>query len=51
MNGSHGVTVQDLFAFLVAYFEQSPLADLNASGTVTTQDMFDYLTAYFLPCP
>ncbi len=51
MNGSDGVTVQDLFAFLVAYFAQSPLADFNVSGTVTTQDMFDYLTAYFLPCP
>ncbi len=50
-NGSGGVTVQDLFDYLVQYFNGGPLADFNNSGTVTVQDVFDYLTCYFAGCP
>lgn len=49
-NQSGGVTVQDLFDYLTAYFTADPFADINASGTITVQDLFDYLTAYFEGC-
>jgi hypothetical protein len=44
-----GVTVQDIFDFLSAYFTGNPLADFNGGG-VTVQDIFDYLTGYFSGC-
>jgi len=44
------VTVQDLFDFLVAYFQADPRADLDGSGTVGMQDLFDYLIAFLTPC-
>lgn len=44
------VTVQDIFEFLAAYFQNTPSADFNASGEITVQDVFDYLTAYFAAC-
>jgi hypothetical protein len=50
-NGSGGVTVQDIFDFLAAYFGNDPRADINDSGDVTVQDIFDYLSAYFTGCP
>lgn len=50
-NQSGGVTVQDLFDFLAAYFGGSLLVDINGSGTVSVQDLFDFLTAYFEGCP
>jgi hypothetical protein len=49
-NAVDGLTVQDLFDFLAAYFLQDPAADINASGAVSVQDIFDYLTAYFTGC-
>jgi hypothetical protein len=50
-NNSGGVTVQDIFDFLAAYFGNDPTADVNASGGVTVQDIFDFLAAYFAGCP
>lgn len=50
-NGEGGVTVQDIFDFLAAYFGNDPRADVNDSGDVTVQDIFDYLSAYFTGCP
>jgi hypothetical protein len=50
-NQSGGVTVQDIFDFLAAYFSSAPAADFNHSGTVTVQDIFDFLAAYFTACP
>jgi hypothetical protein len=44
------VSVQDIFDFLAAYFQQSVNADTNRSGEVTVQDIFDYLGAYFIGC-
>ncbi len=49
-NRSGTVTVQDIFDFLAAYFNNSASADINASGTVTVQDIFDFLGAYFSNC-
>jgi hypothetical protein len=45
-----GVTVQDIFDFLSAYFTQNSLADINGVGGVTVQDIFDFLSAYFGGC-
>jgi PKD repeat protein len=45
-----GLTVQDLFDFLSAWFTQAPSADFNSDQTVSLQDLFDYLTAYFTGC-
>ncbi len=49
-NGQNGVTVQDIFDFLSAYFAGSTNADFNHSGGVTVQDIFDFLGAYFVGC-
>ncbi len=49
-NCSGGVTVQDIFDFLAAYFVSDPTADVNGIGGVTVQDIFDYLTTYFVGC-
>jgi hypothetical protein len=46
-----GVTVQDIFDFLSAYFSNGPGADFNGVGGITVQDIFDFLSAYFTGCP
>lgn len=46
-NCTGGVTVQDLFDFLAAYFTGTPASDINGSGGITVQDLFDFLAAYF----
>lgn len=50
-NDSGSVTVQDIFDFLTAYFNNELAADFNNSGGVTVQDIFDFLSAYFAGCP
>ncbi|MCC6320679.1 MAG: matrixin family metalloprotease [Phycisphaerales bacterium] len=49
-NGQSGVTVQDIFDFLTAYFSADPSADVNQSEDVTVQDIFDFLALYFGGC-
>lgn len=49
-NGVDGVTIQDLFDFVEAYFDQSPRGDFNLNNTVSVQDIFDFLGAYFSGC-
>ncbi|MFN7021583.1 MAG: FG-GAP-like repeat-containing protein [Phycisphaerales bacterium] len=49
-NGEGGLSVQDIFDFLTAYFAADPATDFNGSGSVTVQDVFDFLTGYFDPC-
>ena len=49
-NQAGGVTVQDIFDFLAAYFAANPSADFNHNGSVTVQDVFDFLYAYFTGC-
>jgi hypothetical protein len=46
-----GVSVQDIFDFLGAYFSNDARADINGVGGVTVQDIFDFLAAYFTGCP
>jgi hypothetical protein len=48
-NGENGVTVQDIFDFLEAYFGGDPDADLNGNG-LGVQDIFDFLAMYFAGC-
>jgi hypothetical protein len=49
-NGVGGVTVQDIFDFLSAFFANDLRADFNHSGSVSVQDVFDFLAAYFAGC-
>lgn len=49
-NNDGGVSVQDIFEFLSAYFSASPAADVNHADGVTLQDIFDFLVAYFAGC-
>ncbi len=46
-----GLTVQDIFDFLAAWFSVSPQADFNHTGGVSVQDIFDFLGAWFAGCP
>ncbi len=49
-NGIGGLTVQDIFDFLNAWFAGSTSADFNHVGWLTVQDIFDFLTAWFAAC-
>lgn len=44
-----GLSVQDIFDFLGAYFANDPRADLNSDG-ISVQDIFDFLACYFAGC-
>jgi hypothetical protein len=49
-NKTGGVTVQDIFDFLGAWFGGSPFANTGgngASGTLSVQNIFDFLSAWF----
>jgi hypothetical protein len=45
-----GLSVQDIFDFLAAFFAGEFNADFNHSMTITVQDIFDFLAAYFVGC-
>jgi PKD repeat protein/glucose/arabinose dehydrogenase len=49
-NNDGSVTVPDIFAFLSAWFAQSPAADFNDDLVVTVPDIFAYLAAWFAGC-
>jgi hypothetical protein len=49
-NGTGGLSVQDIFDFLAAYFAGLFTADFNHSMSITVQDIFDFLAAYFAGC-
>ncbi len=49
-NGVSGVTVQDLFDFLAAYFAGSLDADATRDNSVTVQDLFAFLNVWFAGC-
>jgi len=46
-NRADGLTLQDVFDYLRAYFQGSPLADFNLSGGISVQDILDFLACYF----
>jgi hypothetical protein len=49
-NGSGSVTIQDVFDFLAAFFDNQASADVNLSGDLTVQDVFDFLALFFAGC-
>lgn len=49
-DGQDGVTVQDIFAFLSAWFDGGHGADFNGQDGITVQDIFDFLSAWFVGC-
>ena len=44
-----GITVQDIFDFLSAWFAKNPIANItsNGAGAPTVQSIFDFLSAWF----
>lgn len=50
INANSGVTVQDVFDFLNAWFNGLPEGDFNGQGGATVQDVFDFLSAWFAGC-
>jgi hypothetical protein len=50
-NCAGGVTVQDIFDFLIAYFGSDARADFSRDGLIGVQDIFDFLAGYFAGCP
>ncbi len=49
-NHQDGVTSQDFFDFLDAFFKGASSADVNRDGSVNSQDFFDFLDAFFAGC-
>jgi glycerophosphoryl diester phosphodiesterase len=49
-DGVPGLTVQDIFAFLSAWFAGEPRADIDTVGGLTVQDIFRFLAAWFEGC-
>jgi hypothetical protein len=43
-------TIDDIFAFLDAWFAHDPRADVNMDGLSNVQDIFDFLTTWFAGC-
>ena len=50
-NCSGGLSVQDIFDVLAAWFAGSPTANFNTVNGITVQDIFDFLSAWFAGCP
>jgi hypothetical protein len=49
-NGVDGLTVQDIFDFLNAWFAGDSATDVNNADGVTVQDIFDFLNIWFAGC-
>lgn len=49
-NDIGGVTVQDIFDFLDAWFSMASVADFNYSGIISVEDIFDFLDSWFQGC-
>lgn len=49
-NQTGGVSVQDIFDFLTAWFAGAPASDVNGVGGITVQDIFDFLGFWFAGC-
>jgi hypothetical protein len=50
-DGMGGVSVQDIFAFLNAWFAGDPRADFDGMGGIAVADIFAFLNAWFIGCP
>ncbi len=51
INGVNGITVQDIFDFLSAWFAGTPIGDFDGSGANTVSVIFAFLSAWFAGCP
>jgi hypothetical protein len=49
-NQSGGLSVQDIFDSLNAWFSGDPRADFSRVNGITVQDIFDFLNAWFGGC-
>ena len=49
-NGFDGVTIDDLFLYLNAWFTGNPLADIDGVGGVAIDDLFLFLNGWFVGC-
>jgi hypothetical protein len=49
-NHASGLSVQDIFDFLNAWFAGNVQADFNGDGSLAVQDIFDFLNAWFAGC-
>ncbi len=49
-NGTGGLSVQDIFDFLAAWFAGQATADFNGTNGLNVQDIFDFLSAWFAGC-
>lgn len=49
-NHSGQVGVEDIVAFLSAWFASDPIADMNDSGEIDAADVFDYVSQWFAGC-
>lgn len=49
-NGVGGLSVQDIFDFLAAWFAGDARANFNGTGGISVQDIFDFLAAWFAGC-
>lgn len=46
-----GLSVNDIFSFINAWFNQDSRADFNGTDGLSVQDIFDFLGAWFAGCP
>ena len=49
-DGTIGLTVQDIFAFLDAWFAGDPRTDFDGTGGIAVADIFAFLSAWFAGC-
>jgi predicted small integral membrane protein len=49
-NNSGGLSVQDIFDFLGAWFMGTPSADFNGANGIDVQDIFDFLNGWLAGC-
>lgn len=49
-NCSGGVSVQDIFEYLAAWFAGDARADVNGVGGVTVQDLLEFVASWFAGC-
>jgi hypothetical protein len=50
-NQDGGLTLQDLFDFLNAWFAQDPSADFDGFAGVNVSDIFSYIDLFINGCP
>jgi hypothetical protein len=49
-NGADGLSVQDIFDFLNAWFAADPRADFDGQDALQVQDIFAFLNSWFAGC-